>query len=121
MPPLSKKDTGTLYEQQACRFLERQGLFVIDKNVRLKCGELDIIMQDGSCIVFVEVKFRKNIMYGGATSSISTKQQRTLLNTAHLWLVKQNRSAIHTEFRFDAVIFEGTSNAVNWIKNIFSG
>ena len=121
MPPLSKKDTGIFYEQQACRFLERQGLFVLDKNVKLKCGELDIIMQDGSSIVFVEVKFRKNAMFGGATSSISKKQQRNLLNTAHLWLVKQKRSATHTEFRFDAIVFEGTSDAVNWIKNIFSG
>lgn len=117
---MNKKETGFLYEQHACRFLKRQGLSVLDKNARVKYGEIDIIMQDGSCIVFVEVKFRKNLRFGGAISSISSKKQHCLLKAAYLWLSKNNLSAIHTQFRFDAVIFNGDEDAVNWLKNIFS-
>lgn len=77
-------------------------------------------MQDGTCLVFVEVKFRKNTRYGGAAASITMHKKRSLLKTAYLWLQQQRRSATHTEFRFDAVIFEGDENAINWIKNFLS-
>lgn len=118
--PLNKKQTGDLYEQHARRFLEGQGLSLLDKNVRMKYGEIDLIMQDGSCLVFVEVKFRKNTRFGGAVASISLQKKRVLLKTAYLWLQKQKRCATHTEFRFDAVIFEGDETAVNWLKNFIS-
>ncbi|WP_407331466.1 YraN family protein [Enterovibrio sp. 27052020O] len=119
MFPLNKKQTGDHYEQQACRFLERQGLTLLDKNARFKVGELDLVMRQGSCIVFVEVKFRKQSGFGGASATISHQKQRRLLKSAYLWLAKQGLSATHTEFRFDAVAFEGGINAVNWMKNIF--
>lgn len=114
----NSKQIGSFYEQQACRFLQRQGLKLIDKNVKLKKGEIDLIMQEGSCLVFIEVKYRTLPNYGGAISSISSQKQRILLKTAYLWLAKQKLSAVQSEYRFDAVTFEGDTNKVNWIKNI---
>ncbi|MDD1792005.1 YraN family protein [Enterovibrio makurazakiensis] len=116
---LNKKQTGDLYEQQACRYLERQGLVTLDKNARFKVGELDLVMRHGTCIVFVEVKFRKQSAFGGAAVTISHQKQQRLLKSAYLWLAKQGLSATHAEFRFDAVAFEGDVNSVNWMKNIY--
>ncbi|NGN98200.1 YraN family protein [Grimontia sp. S25] len=115
---LSKKQTGDHYEIQACRFLERQGLKTIEKNARFKGGELDLIMREQSCLVFVEVKYRNQTTYGGAAASISPRKQQRMLKAAYLWLAKNGLSATHTEFRFDAVTFEGNVNSVNWMKNI---
>lgn len=115
---LNKKQTGDYYEQQACRYLERQGLTPIDKNARFKAGELNLVMQDKSCIVFVEVKFRKQTHFGGAAVTISASKRQKLLKAAYLWLSQKGLSATHTEFRFDAVTFEGDANSVNWVKNI---
>ncbi|WP_325891572.1 YraN family protein [Grimontia sp. NTOU-MAR1] len=115
---LSKKQTGDHYETQARRFLERQGLKTIEKNARFKGGELDLIMREKNCLVFVEVKYRNQISYGGAAASISKQKQQRMLKAAYLWLAKNGLSATHTEFRFDAVTFEGDVNSVNWMKNI---
>lgn len=37
-------------------FLQRQGLVIIDRNVRIRRGEVDILADDGDCRVVVEVK-----------------------------------------------------------------
>ena len=115
---LNKKQTGDLFEKEACRYLQRHGLTHLGSNARFKQGELDLIMRDGACIVFVEVKFRKQSSFGGAAAAISPQKQQRLLRAAYLWLANKGLSATSTEFRFDAVTFDGGVNAVNWVRNI---
>ncbi|PKF51430.1 YraN family protein [Enterovibrio nigricans] len=116
---LSKKQSGDHYETQAYRYLERQGLVFLEKNVRFKRGELDLIMRDRSCLVFVEVKYRQSRQFGGAALSVNHQKQQRMLKSAYQWLSQKGLSATQTEFRFDIVAFEGDVNSVNWIKNIF--
>jgi putative endonuclease len=54
-PPRS---AGRIGEDAAARFLTRQGLRVIARNVRARRGEIDIVALDGRALVFVEVKAR---------------------------------------------------------------
>lgn len=51
-----KRQQGAGFEHQARLFLEAKGLKFIAANQHFKCGELDLIMQDGQTIVFVEVR-----------------------------------------------------------------
>lgn len=44
---LTRKQTGDARELQARRWLERKGLRFIAANVRVRGGEIDLIMQDG--------------------------------------------------------------------------
>ena len=55
---VGRRDVGRAGESLACRFLERQGLRVLARNVRAGRGEIDIIARDGPRLVFVEVKSR---------------------------------------------------------------
>lgn len=48
-----KRQQGAGFEHQARLFLEAKGLKFIAANQYFKCGELDLIMQDGQTIVFV--------------------------------------------------------------------
>ncbi len=114
----TKKEIGEYYEQGARQYLEQKGLAFIAKNQRFKMGELDLIMKEGACIVFIEVKFRKNTFYGGAIGSISAKKKQRLLHAAYLWLRKNKLSSTHTQYRFDAVIIEGKIENIHWFKNI---
>ena len=115
---LSNKKKGDAFEQAASDYLQQQGLTLIDSQARFKLGELDLIMQDKNCLVFVEVRFRNNAYFGGAAFSISATKRRKLRNAALLWLAKNKLNAAHTEFRFDALTFEGDLKSVNWIQNI---
>ncbi len=55
---LSRSDVGRRGERRACRFLRRQGLRVLARNVRAGRSEIDIVALDGPSLVFVEVKSR---------------------------------------------------------------
>lgn len=51
-----KQILGAIGEDAACVYLERKGFKVIDRNYLEKWGELDIVVQKGAKIHFVEVK-----------------------------------------------------------------
>ncbi|ELI8120608.1 YraN family protein, partial [Yersinia enterocolitica] len=74
---MNQRDTGTHYENQARHYLERAGLVFKAANVTYQNGEIDLIMRDGDTWVFVEVRFRRNALFGGAAASVTySKQQR---------------------------------------------
>ncbi|MFY9996089.1 MAG: YraN family protein [Leclercia sp.] len=114
---LTRKQTGDAWELQARRWLERKGLRFIAANIHGRGGEIDLIMQDGPAIVFIEVRYRQSSQYGGAAASVTRAKQQKLLHTAQLWLARQNGSFDTVDCRFDVVAFTG--NAIEWFKNAF--
>ncbi|WP_249962461.1 YraN family protein [Histophilus somni] len=113
----SKRQQGASFEYQARLFLERQGLTFIAANQRFNCGELDLIMQDRKTIVFVEVRQRKNQIFGSAIDSVDWKKQQKWLDTANLWLAQYDSSLEDADCRFDLVAFGATTNDIQWIPN----
>lgn len=107
---------GSFYEQKAREFLETQGLDFIAANQSFKCGELDLIMQDGKTIVFVEVRQRKNARFGSAVESIDYRKQQKWQSAANMWLLKRKQSLETANCRFDVVAFEGSQTPL-WIPN----
>ncbi len=116
----TKKAIGDYYEKHARQYLEAKGFKFIDQNVRYQGGELDLIMKNKECFVFIEVKYRKSNRFGGAISSISSQKKRRLLQTAYNWLRDHKLSATHSQYRFDAVIFNGDASNIHWIQNIIT-
>ena len=55
-----KNSIGTVGEQAALRYLEKQGFKLLHKNWKCKIGEIDLIFLDKEQLVFVEVKSRRN-------------------------------------------------------------
>lgn len=107
---------GAIYEQKAKSFLQKKGLTFIAQNQVFRVGELDLIMQDGATIVFVEVRQRKNTIFGSAIESINYRKQQKWLKAANLWLMQRNQSLDTADCRFDVVAFDGENPPV-WLKN----
>ncbi len=63
LKPTQKQYIGTLGESLACKYLENKGFSIKNRNYRKFYGEIDIIAEKGSEILFVEVKSvtRENI------------------------------------------------------------
>lgn len=114
---LSRKQTGDAYERQARRWLEGKGLRFIAANVRVRGGEIDLIMQDRAVTVFVEVRFRASAQYGDAAASVTWRKQAALLHAARCWLASQNASFETVDCRFDVIAFTG--NHIEWFTNAF--
>ncbi|WP_025235362.1 YraN family protein [Mannheimia sp. USDA-ARS-USMARC-1261] len=113
---INKREQGSFYEQKARVFLEQQGLRFVAANRHFKGGELDLIMQDGQTIVFVEVRQRKSDRYGSAVESIDYRKQQKWQNAANMWLLKQHQSLETANCRFDVVAFDGSQSPL-WIPN----
>lgn len=73
---------GEAGERYAVRYLEEHGLRVIERNVRRREGELDIVATDDQRTVFVEVKLRRPSRLGGAVEALSQAKQRRLRELA---------------------------------------
>ena len=119
----NSRERGQEAEQACCRFLQQQGLKLLDRNYHGRRGELDLVMLDDDTVVFVEVRFRINDRFGGALESVTPGKQDKLRKTAALYLQKQTRLA---NGRFDVVAMtekvqnNGSKNyTFEWIKNAF--
>ena len=123
----TSRQQGAYTESLACRYLESKGLKLIEKNFSSRRGEIDLIMQDNNknCLVFIEVRYRKNNNYGGALESITPSKQQKIINTASVYLQKNSKLAKQA-MRFDVVAMTGTVDSeninnidFNWIENAF--
>ncbi|MDO8464803.1 MAG: YraN family protein [Gallionella sp.] len=110
-------NNGAQAEQWAAQYLRQQGLKPVMENYRGRFGEIDLIMQDGAELVFVEVRLRRNADFGGAAASIDARKQQRLIRTAQQYLASLARIP---PCRFDAVLMDDVQGVnVQWLKNAF--
>jgi len=93
---------GRLGERLALEHYVRLGFRLLERNYRVRAGELDLIVYDGQTIVFAEVKTRRAGGWDPLESITHTKQRR-LRVLAATWLAGQAKLPHAGEFRFDAV------------------
>jgi putative endonuclease len=123
VPTDTRRSTGLKGEEAAARFLTRSGYEILDKNVRTRAGEIDLVAREGKTLVFVEVKTRRDVAEGDPPQAgVNTRKQNRLGKLANGYLkLKRIRQ---TPCRFDvvAVIFndEGAVKAIRHIPNAFS-
>ncbi len=111
---------GKTAEDTACAYLIKQGLSQVARNYFCRMGEIDLIMRDGVCLVFVEVRARTSRAFGGASASVTFKKQQKIIKTALHFLMK-NKLKDKYPMRFDVISMDGTLPEINWIKNAFGG
>ena len=103
-------------EDAALAYLRDRGLELLVRNFRCKMGEIDLIMQDGNTLTFVEVRLRQSTGYHSGAESISHTKIRKLVRTAEYYL-NRHQPAGDFECRFD-VVSMGTD--IDWIPNAFT-
>jgi len=92
---------GADAEQRAARVLEAAGLRVVERNVRFRGGEIDLVCRDGDAWVFVEVKARRPGWDAGGAAAVSWRKQRRLVMLSQLYL--KSRGLRDVRVRFDVV------------------
>jgi putative endonuclease len=108
---------GAQAEQLAAQYLQQQGLKLVVQNYRSRYGEIDLIMQDGTTVVFIEVRLRRNACFGGAAASIDARKQKRIISTAQHYLASLARVPL---CRFDAVLLDDAQGGnMQWLKNAF--
>ena len=119
MTPPDKMSKGRNAENLACRYLERQGLQLLQRNFQCRCGELDLIMRDGPYVVFVEVRFRSSERYGSPAETVTAAKRKRLIRAAAYYLQRQR---FNNPCRFDiiGVTFLEGEGRLDWIRDAFA-
>lgn len=111
--------SGSEWERFAAGYLREKGLSIIERNARLRCGEIDIIASDGDEIVFVEVKARKTRDFGGAEYAIDSRKRRRLVAAAKEFLQRERLSGRPCRFDVFFVLTGVDPPEVTHIENAF--
>lgn len=105
---------GREAEAAAARLLENAGLRIVDRNFRVRGGEIDLIARDGGTLVFVEVRARRRSDFGGPAASIDAAKRQRLILAARHYLARHG----DCDCRFDCLLEEG--GRWRWLRAAFS-
>ena len=119
--PDFRKRLGVNGEDIACDYLENQGIKVVERNVRFKPGELDIVAVDKNRLCFIEVKTRKSLKYGRPSLAITATKQYTIRALAQLYLKTHPiyKSYIPRIDVIEIVISDDDKAFINYVKSAF--
>lgn len=91
-------------EQEAAVWLEEHGFVILHRNWRCGRKELDIVAREGELLVVVEVKTRRNRLYGDPQDAVTEKKIRRIVASTDAYLRKY---AIDAPVRFDLLTLVG--------------
>lgn len=117
----SSSEKGHEGEDFACDYLVKKGFEIIDRNYRYgKTGEIDIIAKDNETLVFIEVKYRKNLEFGEPEYGITKNKINQYKKLANAYLFDKNID--ETDCRFDVVAIlelEKGKPEINYYRDAF--
>lgn len=116
--PDARRIFGDDAEALAAQFLRRAGMSILARQYRTRLGEIDLIVQDGREIVFVEVKARHSMTYGYPEEAVTaTKIHR--ISSAGLWYLRE-KGWEDRSYRVDVIAIEyyESSPKITHIKGV---
>ena len=113
----NNREIGDKYEEKAVKLLISRGYEILERNYRVKAGEIDIIAKFEDTIVFVEVKYRKTLKYGYGLEAVDYRKIRRIYNAAKVYLTLNKK--LLSKIRFDCISFLGEK--ISWTKNLTWG
>ena len=111
-------EKGKKGEDLAWEYLAGQGYRLLERNLHWGHLELDLVVENDDFIVFVEVKTRKNNLFGEPESFVTLQKQRNMIRAANGYVQK---NGIRKEVRFDivSVILDEGQGSVTHIQDSF--
>lgn len=107
-------------EKLSVKYLKRQGYKILERNFRIRSGEIDIVARDGNQLVFVEVKTRSSNNQEFLRASVNRSKEKRIIKTASYYLGKQKYSGLTGRFDVIFIIYDNGKAKIEHIKAAFS-
>ncbi len=116
-----RHETGKWGEDRACQYLEKRNYEIVERNFLCKQGEIDIVAYDNNKkeLVFIEVKTRKNYIYGSPADSVNKIKQKHIYWAAKFYIYLHDIKCINLRFDVIEIYIKKKSYTINHIKQIF--
>ena len=116
---MKTSETGKFGEEKVCEYLTRQGYRIVQRNFRIKGGEIDIIAEDGFYIVFVEVKTRRSDSMVTGFEAVTKRKKGLLIRAAAEYCIR-HPNELQPRFDTAQVIADnGVILRIDYIENAF--
>jgi putative endonuclease len=117
----SKRDLGRAGEVAAARLLERRGLVILERNLRSRLGEIDLLARDGPTLVFVEVKARRGSPGDPPEAAVNARKRARLGRLALGYLAARRLGERSCRFDVVGVLLDETGGVIDTrhIRNAF--
>ncbi len=115
------RSLGARLERRVSRYLKKSGLTLVARNFHTRRGEIDLVMRDANCLVFVEVRYRDRSSFVDAALTVDPTKQRKLGQAASMFLAAHDEYA-HCVCRFDVVGVDRDAGGrlhVSWLRDAF--
>ncbi len=112
-----RRSVGRQAEEEAARFLRNQGFVILERNVRSRLGEIDLVAREGGTLVFVEVKARRQGPGDPPQAAVTPRKQGRLGRLALGYLKARGLSEVRCRFDVVAVTL-GEADRVAGIRHI---
>ncbi|OGY09693.1 MAG: hypothetical protein A2782_03165 [Candidatus Blackburnbacteria bacterium RIFCSPHIGHO2_01_FULL_43_15b] len=110
------RGVGNRGENEACKFLKRQGYKIIARNFHNRTGEIDIVALDHNVLVFVEVKTRFSYTYGLPEESVTPQKINSIVRTGQYFKLLNPQTP--DLMRVDVVAIDYVENTTRLLKNV---
>jgi len=113
-----RQELGSWGERHAARYLETLGCQIVATNWRCAAGEVDIILLDGDCLAFVEVRTRRGLAYGTPEESITPSKLAHMIAVAETYVYEE---AWAGDWRLDVVAIQIQGRRVlstEWYRSV---
>lgn len=117
-----RQAVGKRGEDAAARFLKKRGLDIVERNVRSRFGEIDLVAREGKTLVFVEVKCRRARDGDPPQAAVTPPKQRRLGRLASGYLRRKRLTEVPCRFDVVAVILDarGSVTDIRHLKHAFT-
>ena len=113
---------GSRHEQAALDYLLEQGLTLLQRNYRCRLGEIELVMEPGERLVFVEVRYRSfTNRFPSAIATVGPRKQQRLARAAAMYLAGHHRYQDHC-CRFDVIGVDAAADGqceLQWVQDAF--
>lgn len=112
------QDLGKIGEAIAENYLSLKGYQIIDRNIRFKKNEVDLIAEHDDQLVIIEVKARQTEAIGEPWRAVTRTKQRQIIKVADHYVQQRQ---ITKEVRFDivSIVQNNFGTKIEHIKSAF--
>ena len=114
-----RRRLGALGEDFAAQWYVARGFEIVDRNWRVREGEIDLVAQRERTIVFCEVKTRSSDRFGVPAESVTLTKQRRLRVLAARWLSEHPDRRGQVRFDVASVVPAGATPSVTVLEAAF--
>lgn len=116
---MNTRAVGRIFEDRAVEFIQKSGKHLVERNYVTPYGEADAVFMDNGQYVFVEIKARRNSVYGLPSQAVTKSKQRKYLHIAQFFFSERGIENYSVRFDVAEVYITSGEPIINYIENAF--